>query len=57
MIDIQHLVEGKDTTNLDMCPTITHLLSNEHPKVAKDKKKELDCSSRIVTPYVYEEVN
>ena len=37
--DINHLVERKLTTSLDICPTITHLLSIEYPKVAKDKRQ------------------
>ena len=37
--DINHLVERKLTTSLDICPAITHLLSIEHLKVAKDKRR------------------
>ena len=51
------MVERKFTTNLDIFPTNTHLLSIEHPKVVKEQSEEMDLNSRIVTTYIYKEVN
>ena len=55
--DIDHLVERKFTTNLDIYPSNTHLLSIEHSKVVKEQSEEMDFNSRIVTPNIYEDVN
>ena len=51
------MVERKFTTNLDINPTITHLLSIEQPNIVKEQNKEMDFNSRIMTPNIYEDVN
>ena len=55
--DIDHLVGRKFTTDLDIYPTNAHLLSIEQPKVVKEQSEGMDLSSRIVTTYIYKEVN
>ena len=51
------MVERKFTTNLNIHPNIIYLLSIEHPKVVKEQNEEMDFNSRIVTTYIYKEVN
>ena len=55
--DVNHLVQRKFTTNLDINPTINHLLSIEQPNVVKEQNENMDFNSRIVTPNMYEDVN